>query len=145
MKYALWILQGILVIAFLAAGAMKLFMPIETLEAQMGFVSDTPNFLVRFIGFAELTGAIGLILPAALRIKPWLTPLAAVGLGVVMILAVGLHVSRAEWMEIGAPAVLLALLALVAYGRWILEPIADRETGKKDEEARYTGESAHAH
>lgn len=144
MKYGFWILQAILAVAFLAAGGMKLFVPIETLEAQMGFVSDTPNILVRFIGFAEITGALGLILPAALRIKPWLTPLAAVGLGVVMILAVGLHVSRGEWMEMGAPAVLLALLAVVAYGRAKVLPITEKKPGEK-QEPRYTGESAHAH
>ncbi len=144
MKYGLWILQAVLAIAFIVAGGMKLFMPIETLEAQMGFVSDTPNILVRFIGFAEITGAIGLILPAALRIKPWLTPLAAVGLGVVMILAVGLHVSRGEWMQIGPPAVLLVLLGVAAYGRAKLMPITEKKPGEK-QEPRYTGESAHAH
>lgn len=146
MKYGLWILQALLAFAFLAAGGMKLVMPIETLEAQMGFVSYTPEFLVRFIGLAELTGAVGLIVPAALRIKPWLTPLAAGGLGLVMVLAVGLHISRAEWAQVGPPIVLLVLLGMVAYGRTKVLPISERkEEAGEERETRYASESAHAH
>lgn len=144
MKIALWILQAILAFAFLAAGGMKLFMPIESLETNMGFVADTPDILVRFIGVAEVTGAIGLIAPALLKIKPWLTPLAAVSLGVVMVMAVGLHISRDEWMQVVPPGVLFVMLMIVAWGRTKLKPIAE-ERSADDDESRYERDVAHAH
>jgi len=52
--------------------------------------------LVRFIGVSELAGALGLILPAATRIRPGLTPLAALGLSTIMALAMLFHLVRGE-------------------------------------------------
>ena len=77
MTYALWIVQGLLALLFLFAGGMKLVLPIEELTAQM----PLPGLFVRFIGVAEVLGAIGLVLPGLLRLRPGLTPLAAAGLG----------------------------------------------------------------
>ena len=69
MNVALWIVQGLLAFAFIAAGAMKLFAYEKykaTSEKQNG-----PNGLTRglisFIGVAELAGAIGIVLPMAAR------------------------------------------------------------------------------
>src|ERR687892_155516 len=78
--YALWIVQGLLALLFLFAGGMKLVQPIEALTEQM----PLPGLFVRFIGVAEVLGAIGLILPGLLRIREGLTPLAAVGLVIIM-------------------------------------------------------------
>src|SRR5437762_13397046 len=78
---ALWIVQGLLALLFLFAGSMKLILPIEMLTAQMSL----PGLFLRFIGTAEVAGAIGLILPGLLRIRPSLTPLAACGLVIIMI------------------------------------------------------------
>src|SRR5262245_22830625 len=86
LRGALWTVQVLLAIAFGMAGVMKATQPIEVLAAQMVWPGDVPSALVRFIGVSELLGGIGLVLPAATRIQPRLTPLAAVGLVVVMIL-----------------------------------------------------------
>src|SRR5215213_5925425 len=110
---ALWIVQGLLAALFLFAGGMKLITPIEVLSAMSPF----PGEFIRFIGVCEVLGAVGLILPYALRILPGLTALAAAGLVVIM---VGATVST---LAIGGgllalPTLLLGLLAaLVAYGR----------------------------
>ena len=80
MKYALWIAQVLLALAFVSAGAMKLITPDETLTACYPF----PALFIRFIGVCELLGAVGLILPGLLRIRQELTPLAAAGLAIIM-------------------------------------------------------------
>ncbi len=78
---SLWVVQVLLALAFGMAGFMKVSMPISELAAKgMGFVNHTSEGLVRFIGTVELLGALGLILPAATRIKPILTPIAAIGI-----------------------------------------------------------------
>jgi uncharacterized membrane protein YphA (DoxX/SURF4 family) len=118
----LWVAQGLLAFAFGASGAMKLFTPHEALAAQMAWAADAPSFLPKFIGLSELLGAIGLILPSALRIQPRLTPLAAALLAVVMVLAIGTHVLYAEYMVV--PQVILgAMAAFVAWGRTVAAPI----------------------
>ena len=80
-NYVLWTVQGLLALLFLFAGGMKLALPIEVLTKQM----PLPGLFLRFIGMAEVLGAIGLILPGLLRIRQGLTPLAAAGLVIVMI------------------------------------------------------------
>ena len=97
MNYALWIVQGLLALLFLFAGGMKLVLPIEALTEQM----PLPGLFVRFIGVAEVLGGIGLILPGLLRIRPGLTPLAAVGLVIIMIGATVLTLAGGE-VAIGA-------------------------------------------
>ena len=73
MNAVLWIVQGLLAAAFLAAGLMKSTRPIEALSKQMTWVKSVPPGFVRFIGVAELLGAIGLILPMVTNILPWLS------------------------------------------------------------------------
>jgi putative oxidoreductase len=126
MHIGLWVTQGLLGAAFVAAGLMKVTAPVEQLQASMPWVSGAMGQLVRFIGSVEALGGLGLILPAATRIKPWLTPLAALGLTVVMALALATHVARGESSMIGAPVVLGALSAFVAWGRSKKAPIAAR-------------------
>ena len=110
---ALWIVQGVLAALFLFAGGMKLITPVEVLSAMSPF----PDAFIRVIGVCEVLGAVGLILPWALRILPGLTALAAAGLVLIM---VGATVST---LAIGGgllalPTLLFGLLAaLVAYGR----------------------------
>src|SRR6185436_1560989 len=126
MNIALWIIQILLTLLFLFAGGTKLVLPIETLTA-MGPPNQVvlPGLLLRFIGVCEILGALGLILPGLLRIKPGLTPLAAAGLLIIMIGAVVITISGGIGMA--APAlVCLLLLAFVAYGRWRLAPHRSR-------------------
>lgn len=126
MKYALWIVQVLLAVLFLAIGFAKLFLPIDQLAPNIPWVTDVPVLLVRFIGLAELAGALGLVLPAATRIQPQLTPLAAAGLALIMLLAAVFHLTRGETFRLAPTLVLFALAAFVAYGRWKLAPIAPR-------------------
>ena len=80
LNIALWVAQALLAAMFLMAGAMKSTQPIEELGKSMTWVNDFSAGMVRFIGISELLGGIGLLLPALLRIKPFFTPLAALGL-----------------------------------------------------------------
>jgi uncharacterized membrane protein HdeD (DUF308 family) len=109
----LWSVQGLLALLFLFAGVMKLVMPIEALTAQ----SPMPGWFLRFIGVAETLGAIGLILPGLLRIRPGLTSLAAAGLFIIMLGATVTTIATAPAAMALIPACVGALLALVAYGR----------------------------
>jgi uncharacterized membrane protein YphA (DoxX/SURF4 family) len=118
MNVALWAVQALLAVAFLAAGFMKASQPIARLATSMAWVKAVPSALVRFIGVAEVLGAIGLVLPLLTGILPWLTPLAAVGLMIVMLGAVAFHGSRHEYPAIGFNVVLFVLAAFVAYGRF---------------------------
>jgi uncharacterized membrane protein YphA (DoxX/SURF4 family) len=123
MTYALWIVQLLLALLFLFAGGTKLVIPPDVL-ASMGSPNQIPlpGWLVRFIGVAEVLGALGLILPGLLRIKPGLTPLAAAGLFVIMIGATALTIA-ADGVAAGVvPMVVGLLAAFVAYGRWRLAP-----------------------
>ncbi len=118
MNIVIWILQSLLAVAFLAAGAMKISQPKEKLEAAMGWVADFSAPMVRFIGAVEILAALGLVLPAATGIATVLTPLAASGLVIVMIGAIVTHARRKEPQVIAMNAVLLVLAAVVAWARF---------------------------
>jgi hypothetical protein len=119
MNIALWIIAGLLAVAFLAGGAMKMIQPKEKLAASgFGFVEDFSAGAVKAIGAVEVLAAVGLILPAALDIAPVLVPLAAVGVVLLMTGAIITHLRRHEAQAIVMPLALLALAVLVACGRF---------------------------
>jgi len=123
MNIALWIIQILLALLFLFAGGTKLLLPIETLTA-MGPPNQVvlPGLLLRFIGVCEVLGALGLVLPGLLHIRPKLTPLAAAGLLIIMI---GATIVTIMGPGVGAavpPLVVGLLCAFVAYGRTSLRP-----------------------
>ena len=122
MGIALWVAQGLLAVAFLAAGATKLAQPKEKLAKKMAWVEDFSQPAVRLIGAVEVLGAIGVVLPALTGILPWLTPLAALGLVLTMIGAALTHLRRTEYGSIAMNAVLLVLAAIVVYGRFFVLP-----------------------
>ncbi len=113
----LWVVQVLLAIAFAIAGFGKATTPIEELAQQMPWVVGN-ELLPRFIGIAELAGAIGLVVPAFTRIKPVLTPVAAASLLLVMLLAAGFHLSRGETGAVPVNLVLGGLAGFVAWGRF---------------------------
>lgn len=118
---ALWIVQALLAVLFGYVGLMKIITPVEQLmESGLSWVSFVGIVMTRFIGVSELLGAIGLILPAALRIKPILTPLAAAGIAIVMILATAYHIYAGDPP---ATIVLFLLAGFVAWGRLKKVPI----------------------
>jgi len=121
MDIVLWILQILLAGAFLMAGNLHAFQ-YEKAKAQFKWVASVPKNLVTFIGICEILGAVGLILPALTKVLPWLTPLAALGLAIIMLLAAILHATRREYQLIPGNLILLALAAVVAYGRWMIAP-----------------------
>jgi len=110
----LWILQGLLAALFLFAGGVKLVLPVEAM--QQGPVA-LPGPFLRFIGVAEVCGAVGLILPWALRIRPVLTPLAASGLIVIMIGATVITALTGPVAPALIPLTVGVLLTLVAWQR----------------------------
>ena len=123
MNIALWVAQGLLALGFLIAGFSKAFPPLATVKKNHPWANHFPAGLVRFIGGAELLGAIGLILPAVTGILPWLTIAAAVGLVLVMLLAAIFHASRQEYPNIGTNIVFLLLAAFIVLGRLVLAPL----------------------
>jgi hypothetical protein len=120
MNTALWIIQALLALLFLFAGGMKLVMPIEELIKQMPLA--LPGWFIQFIGVVEILGGIGLILPWLTGIRPGLTPLAAVGLVILMIGATVYGVVAGDPVSALMPVVVGILAAFVAYGRWRLVP-----------------------
>jgi putative oxidoreductase len=123
---ALWIVQVLLALFSLAAGWNHGLRPLHDSIQSSPWAADLPVALVRFIGFAELAAGVGLVLPAATRIIPILTPLAAVGLGVIMGLAIPFHIMRGEANVIALHIVVVALCAFVAWGRFRRVPIGNR-------------------
>jgi uncharacterized membrane protein YphA (DoxX/SURF4 family) len=123
----LWVVQGVLALFYAMAGVMKLTQPIDALVASgMSYAGDYPEFLTRFVGTMEVLGAIGIVLPAATRIAPRLTPLAALGFSLIQVLAIGLHTMRGELFMLPFNLILLALSVLVVWGRSAKSPIAPR-------------------
>jgi len=120
MNIALWIIQALLAALFLFTGGMKLVLPIEEMMKQMPL--PLPGWFVRFTGVVEVLGAIGLILPWLLGIRPGLTPLAAAGLVIVMIGATVYTLAAGEIASAPMPLVVGIGAAFVAYDRWKLTP-----------------------
>ncbi len=119
LNLALWSVQGFLALFFLAAGAPKLIG--RGLERWTGF-SELARPLVVFIGFTEVLGAAGLVLPMATGILPWLTPLAAVGLAIIVLMATGFHLRADERVNALETGLWASIAAVIAIGRWDLIP-----------------------
>ena len=112
MNIALWIIAGLLAVAFAGAGMMKLTSSRDELLPKMPWVTDFTDSQVRGIGALEVLGAIGLIVPPLVDIAPILAPIAAAGLALVMVGAVVTHIRRGDGMAAAAPAIVLGVLAV---------------------------------
>jgi hypothetical protein len=117
---AVWIIAGLLAAVFLFAGDTKVLVPRAQLAEAPGggWVNDFSPAFVKALGAVEILGAIGLILPAALDIAPVLVPLAAVGLGSIMIGAAIVTFRRQEAGHALLNLTYLALAVFVAWGRF---------------------------
>ena len=120
MNILLWIIQSLLSLLFLFAGIMKFLMPVA--DMQKGSPVVFPGWFFHFIGVCEILGGLGLILPALLRIKPGLTPLAAIGLGIITLGATIITAQAAISMAV-FPFVVCLLSFLVAFSRWRFAPV----------------------
>jgi uncharacterized membrane protein len=120
MNLTLWIIAGLLAVVYLAAGIGKLIVPKEKLATApgAGWVEDFSAGFVKALGAVEILGAVGLILPALLDIAPVLVPLAALGLGLIMIGAAIVEFRRQEFKHMLLNLTYLALIAFVAWGRF---------------------------
>ncbi len=121
MNLALWIVAGLLAVAFVLGGAGKLIVPKEKIAAfgpSARWVGDFSASTVKAIGAFEVLGGLGLILPAVLKIAPVLVPLAATGLAVIMVGAAATRIRRREFKYLIADLAYLALTSFVAWGRF---------------------------
>lgn len=119
MNVVLWIVAGLLALAFLGAGFMKLTQPKAQLAAKgLGWTEDYSAGAVKAIGALELLAGIGLVLPALLDIAPVFVPLAALGLGLIMVGAIVVHARRKETKALPINVIFLVLAAVVVWGRF---------------------------
>ncbi|MFB4284306.1 DoxX family protein [Nonomuraea sp. MTCD27] len=125
---ALWSLQVLFGFFFAGSGFGKVLLYDGVLYAAapraVAWYAAVPQPLIVFIGVCEVLGGVGLILPAMTGVKPKLTPLAAAGLTLTMILAAGFHIMRGEYALVPANLLLGGVAAFIAAGRWRLRPIA---------------------
>ena len=126
MNKLLWVLQWVLGIYFILIGVLHFIVP-PGLPAPMAWMYELSPMLHWISGTAEILGGLGLILPGLTGIQTRLTPLAALGLVLVMAGAVVYHATRGgEITNIFGNIVLMALAGFVAYGRWKLSPLKDK-------------------
>ena len=119
MNIALWIVQGFLAIVFIVAGVLKTLTPNDKLLKQLPWVKDYSYVTVKFIGISEFLGGVGLIIPWMTGIARVLTPVSAIGICVIMALALTTeHLKKKEYKEVAFNAVLLLLAAFVCVGRF---------------------------
>jgi uncharacterized membrane protein YphA (DoxX/SURF4 family) len=127
MNTLIWVLQGIVAAMFLMAGMMKATQSKDELrikgKGRMDWAEDLSAGNIKLIGILEVFAAVGLILPQWTGILPWLTPLAAAGLALTMIVAVILHIRRGDGVKSVLDNIMLLLIAaFIAYGRFVLLP-----------------------
>jgi uncharacterized membrane protein YphA (DoxX/SURF4 family) len=127
MNILLWVLQIVFGLYFTGVGIMHFIIP-PGLPAAMGWMYELSPVLHWFSGIAEILGGLGLILPGLTKIQTRLTPLAALGLVLVMLGAAVWHVQRGEVSNIFLNLINAAILGFIAYGRWKLVPLKERAT-----------------
>ncbi len=125
MNRALWVVQALLGVYFVAIGVMHFIIP-DGLPDQMSWMYDLSTGLHVVSGVAEILGGLGLILPAVTGIRTELVPLAATGLALVMVGAIVYHIGRSETQNIFFNVVLIVVLGFIAYGRSVLHPHTPR-------------------
>jgi putative oxidoreductase len=124
---AIWAGQIILAALYLMAAYMKGLMPVADLATMgMTWAPNAPIALVRGIALMEFLGAVGVILPAATRIKPELTVWAAMGLLAIQALAIPFHLFRGEASLLGFNLIYVAVGLFVLWGRARKSPITPR-------------------
>ena len=118
MNTIIWIAQGILAAVFLAAGLLKLTNTRAALKDKTPYVEDFTDRQVKTIGTLEVLGAIGVVLPAALKILPVLSPIAACGQALTMVAAAATLIRRGEYAHVPLNFFILALAVFVAVERF---------------------------
>ena len=125
-KVYLWVVQAVVAGIFIMSGAIKLFMPMELLAPKNPWVTQVPEWLTRLIGFSEIAGGIGLLLPSILRIEPRLSVYAAFSLAFVMLLAIAFHINRSEYAGLYVNVLLFVGAVYVGWNRLKKYPISPK-------------------
>jgi uncharacterized membrane protein YphA (DoxX/SURF4 family) len=123
MDILLWVLQVLAALLYTASGVMKVFL-FDTISADVRSFGALPRNVWMALGILELVCVVGLIVPAAFHWQPTLTVAAATVLAVESLVFIWVHVQYREVPPIIMSAVLGLLMAFVAYGRLVLEPIS---------------------
>lgn len=118
MNAIIWVAQGILAVVFLAAGLLKLTNTRAALKDKTPYVEDFTDGQVKAIGALEVLGAVGVVLPAALKVLPVLSPVAACGQALTMVAAAATLVRRGEPAHLPLNVVVFALAVFVAVERF---------------------------
>jgi hypothetical protein len=114
----LWICQGTVAATLLWAAGMKLLNPVSKLKNSWPWVAETPVFLVKFTGVTDMAGAVGLVCPMLFNFYPVLTPIAALCITVLMIIAGIFHIRRGEGSQININIIFALLAGFIAWGRF---------------------------
>ena len=122
MNILLWVLQILAALMYGSSGVMKIFM-FDKISQDVPSFGALPREAWMTLGILELVCTVGLIVPAALRWQPWLTILAVTILAVESLVFVGVHVKYREVTPMILSGVLGLLMAFIAYGRMVLQPI----------------------
>lgn len=119
----LWVAQILLFTSLIWAAYLKILQPITQLQTMWPWTGEVSPAFVRFTGVIDFLGGLGVLLPALLKFKPILTPIAAVGIVLLMVSACIFHICRGEASQIGFNLIFGAIAAFVAYGRFKWVPI----------------------
>jgi len=123
MNVLLWILQVALALLYLAGGSYKVF----KFDELATHLRALPRSGWRVLGVLEMVCAILLVVPAAAKWMPMLTPLAAAALALETLALAGLYARYSLKLAATNPmvwAVVMGLVAaFVAYGRYVLSPL----------------------
>jgi uncharacterized membrane protein YphA (DoxX/SURF4 family) len=125
-EIGLWTAQVVLAVIFVGGGFWKLATPIPVLAAKMPWMGDVKPSFLHMTAFFDVLGGVGVVLPAATRVKPGLTVLAAIGCVTLQTLAILFHFSRGEGASTPFNFLLFVLALFVAWGRSARAPIAPR-------------------
>jgi hypothetical protein len=122
MNILLWVLQVLAALPYGASGVMKVFMFDKVSKGVPSF-GALPRQAWMALGILELVCMVGLIVPAAFHWRPALTVLAAAVLAIESLVFIRVHVKYREIPSIIMSGVLGLLMAFIAYGRMVLNPI----------------------
>lgn len=128
LNITLWVAQFLIGLAFLAAGVMKSSQPIEELGKSLPWVSQVPAGLVRFIGVSELLGGFGVLFPSLFRFVPHLSPLAALGIVMIMAFAMVFHIYNGEYSVLPINIFFGGVAFFIYWGRSKRLPIRPRSS-----------------
>ncbi|MGL4178126.1 MAG: DoxX family protein [Dermatophilaceae bacterium] len=120
MEIVLWTLQVLLGLLFVLVGLMVMRAPRAAIVERAPWAASGPEWAPKALSAAQIAGGIGLVLPMATGVLPWLTPAAAIGLVVVMAGAVLIHLRRHERQQLAFAGVVLVLVVVVAVGRTVV-------------------------